>query len=99
MRVSLQGVRLSHATGFGPPRRRVALCLLAIVLLLQVVGIGLIFAWERALRRVDQEELVASLSLDKRWREHFAKAISRPLVAGVEEAKLPPDEVVVGIEV
>ena len=69
------------------------------MLLLQVVGIGLIFAWERALRRADQEASVASLSLDKRWREHFAKAITRPRVAGVKEAKLPPDEVVVGIEV
>ena len=43
--------------------------------------------------------MAASLRLDKPWRGHSAKAISRPRVVGAKEAKLPPDEVVVGIEV
>src|SRR3954454_12070142 len=99
MRGSSREAGMLRLTGFGLLRRGAARYLLAAVLVMEPVVIALIFARERASRRADQEKLAASLNPDNLWSENVAKAISRPRIVGVQEAKLRPDEVVVGIEV
>jgi hypothetical protein len=73
--------------------------LAAVVLVLQTVVIGVIFTWERASRRADQEEVAASLKEGNRWSENLAKPIIRPRVVDAQKATLRSEEEVVGVEV
>src|SRR5579864_5311202 len=69
------------------------------VLAIEAVVVGLIFAQERALRRANEAQMRFNLNPDVLWRENQAKAIVRPATISAKEAKIRPEEVVLGIEV
>jgi hypothetical protein len=88
-----------NLTGLGWLRRGRRGNLLAAALALQGVLIVLIIADVRASRRANQKQITFKHSPNIWWRENVAKPTLRPPILKAAEAKIRPDEPVIGVEV
>jgi len=86
-------------TEFGLPRRGRLRTILAAVLALQAAVIVVVFAAEHAARRADQAKATSHPSPDDFWYENRAKATLRPPTLEAKDARLRPDELVIGVQV
>jgi hypothetical protein len=84
---------------FGPLDRGTARMVLAAVLTLEAMGIAVIVAAEQSAQRADEARISVFQKAGLAWRKRLAEPILRPPSLAAKEAKLEPDEVVIGVEV
>jgi hypothetical protein len=88
------------AAGFGLSKLGNARYVLVGVLALDVVAVAAIVWYVRESRRaVGEQPMVAAQNPVASWRENRTKPIVRPLVLKASEARMRPDDMVIGVEV
>jgi hypothetical protein len=84
---------------FGTPDRGTAHKFLALILSVEAMGIAAIVAAERSAQRADQARMSVFQTAGPDWKKRIAEPVLLPPSLAPNEAKLPPDEIVIGVEV
>ena len=84
---------------FGTPDRGTARKALALILTVEAMGIAAIVVAERSAQRADLARISVFQKAGSAWRKRLAEPVHLPTSLAASDAKLAPDEIVIGVEV